>query len=289
VTQHVTEPTKSTSEQSAITPEQRAAIERHYDIAAPLMALDFPHAPLVTTWHPHGLATKPEFRQRWLVEVPDGVVKVEVTTKDSGTRPYVALTEPAVPWLVRQGAVGFMSWTPSPADPECVRYARILLGRCGRAGERELKMAMLGMRTQLLQFGFEAIPVLDGFKGAALFVPFGDVPLYPDVLDWANELCGAAVKRLPELLTIAKKDERGDRVHLSVHTNAVAASSELPYSLRGNLELTMVTPIEWTELEHAHNGKWTARNSAKRLERDVFAEQAAGIGVQLFGRVRSRQ
>jgi DNA primase len=58
------------------------------------------------------------------------------------------------------------------------------------------------------------------------------------------------------------------------------------YSLAGNPGLHIVTPIEWNELADVDNGTYTALTSAKRLERDVFAELAAAIGEQRFSAVR---
>ena len=137
-----------------------------------------------------------------------------------------------------------MSWTPAPGDPESVGYARILLKRCGKAGEAELKYALLAMRTALTEIGLEAIPVPDGHEGAALFVPFGDAPLYEDVRAWLHRLCAKAAEKHPALLTCAKPDEAGDRVHLAISSNAVGRHSELPYALAGNVGLHMVTPVE---------------------------------------------
>jgi bifunctional non-homologous end joining protein LigD len=267
-----------------LTEIQREHVVEHYARAAPVMALDFPHVPIVGAWHDDGLGTPATFSGAW-PGLPPAVVRVRVTT-ESGRHWYPGLTENAVAWLLDMGAVGILSWTPSPSDPQRVGYARILLRRCGAAGEQELKLAMLAMRTQLQQSGVHAIPVLDGHHGAALFVPFADAPAYDDVRAWLHRVCLAAAERHATLLTCGKTEEAGDRVHLAVSTNAVGRNSALPYSLAGNPGLHMVTPIEWNELGDVDNGTYTARTSAKRLERDVFAELAAVIGVQRFSEVR---
>ncbi|MBV8370852.1 MAG: hypothetical protein JO036_18210 [Candidatus Eremiobacteraeota bacterium] len=270
-----------------LTALQKEHIFEHYQRALPLMVLDFPHVPFVGAFHPYGLGNQPTFSGGW-PELPESIAHVEVTGAQGKRHLYPGLTENAVLWLVHMGAVGVESWTPSPRDPESVGYARILLRQSGSAGEQELKYAMLAMRTALLECrGLRAVPVLDGDAGAALFVPFADLPLYEDVRAWLHRLCNAAAEKHPALLTCAKKEQAGDRVHLSVEKNAVGQHSKLPYSLAGNPGLHMVTPIEWNELGEAHNGMFTARTSAKRLEHDVFAEQAAAIGEQRFSDVRS--
>lgn len=268
-----------------ISDPQKTLVIAHYERAAPLMAADFPHIPLVSSYHPNGLGTPATFKFVWPEGLPHTMSPVQVTTP-SGKHPYLGLTENAILWLAHRDAVGFLSWTPSPLDPERVGYARILLARCGTAGEEELKQALLAMRAMLAACGLQAIPVLDGHRGAALFVPFGDLPLYDAVREWLHALCQRAVERHAELVTIAAEAERGNRVHLAIETNAAGRASALPYSLAGNPGLWMVTPIEWAELAEVDNGTYTAHNSAQRLERDVFAVMTDAIGVQRFSAVR---
>ena len=129
--------------------------------------------------------------------------------------------------------------------------------------------------------------MLDGHDGAALFVPFGDLPLYDAVREWLHAFCARAVERHPALLTeAAHEEDRGDRVHLAVTTNAVGHFSSLPYSLVGDPKLGLVTPVDWDELARVDNGMYTAVNSAERLDRDVFAEMIAAIEVQRFSSAR---
>jgi hypothetical protein len=47
-----------------------------------------------------------------------------------------------------------------------------------------VKYALLALRTLLLEKRLEAIPMLDGHQGAALFVRFSDIPLYHAVRAW---------------------------------------------------------------------------------------------------------
>jgi DNA primase len=263
---------------------QKALVLAHYQRAAPLLAADFPNAPLVSSYHVHGLGKPPEFRQTWKPgELPHTMSPVDVLTTHGEHHLYLGLTENAVLWLVHRGAIGMLSWTPSPRDPDCVGYARILLRRSNKATETELKYALLALRTMLQELGLEAIPVLDGNDGAALFVPFGDIPLYDAVREWLHGFCNRAVERHEALLTVAAEvEERGNRVHLAVTSNAVGHFSSLPYSLSGDPQLGMVTPVEWDELAEIDNGKFTARNSEERLHRDVFDEMRAAIGMQRF-------
>jgi len=268
-------------------PEQ-ALVVAHYQLAAPLLEANFSHVPLVSSYHPQGLGTPPVFKQRWKTgELPASMAAVDVVSHGEH-HTYIALTENAVLWLAHRGAVGMMSWTPSPRDPECVAYARILFQLSGTAKKEDLNYALLALRTLLRESRLEAIPMLDGHQGAALFVPFADIPLYDAMRAWLHSLCNRAAERHADLLTVAAHDaDRGNCVHLSVTKDAVGGFSSLPYSVAGNPQLGMATPVEWNELGEIENGTYTAHNSTQRLQRDVFAEMAAAIGVQRFSSLRA--
>lgn len=265
---------------------EKALVVAHYQRAAPLLANDFLHVPLVSSYHREGLGKPPVFKETWKPEeLPHTMVPVDVLATRGEHHTYVGLTENALLWLAHRGAVGMLSWSPSTRDPDGTR------GFCcdGRTRRRkpDLKAASETLRAMLNEVRLEAIPVLDGHDGAALFVPFGDIPLYDAVRAWLHAFCKRAVERHAALLTeVAHEEDRGDRVHLAVKSNAVGLFSSLPYSLVGNPELAMVTPVGWDELGGIDNGMYTARNSAERLERDVFAEMSAAIGMQRFSRVR---
>jgi DNA primase len=266
---------------------ETALVVEHYQRAAPLLAKNFPHVPLVSSYHLEGLGKPAVFKETWKPDkVPHTMSTVDVLTSAGEHHLYLALTENAVLWLAHRGAVGMLSWTPSPRDPACVEYARILLRRSNAATEADLKAALEALRALLRESRLEAIPVLDGHDGAALFVPFGDIPLYDAAREWLHTFCKRAVAQHPELLTeVADHAERGNRVHLAVTTNAVGHFSSLPYSLAGNPQLGMVTPVEWDELAKIDNGTFTAKNSEERLRGDVFGEMAAAIGMQRFSSI----
>lgn len=273
---------------SRLSDAEKAAVAAHYQHAAPLLALDFPNVPLVSSYHVDGLGNPPRFRETWQPgELPDTMSAVDVLSVRGAHHTYLGLTANTVLWLVHRGAVGMLSWTPSLDDPDALGYARILLRRSNNATEETLKYALQAMRAMLQECGLVAIPVLDGHDGAALFVPFGDRPPYAEVREWLHVLCGRAVERHAALLTVVHDQaQRGDRVHLAVKSNAVGLFSALPYSLAGNPSLGMTTPLEWEDLNEVHNGSYTAHNSAERLQTDVFAAMSAAIGMQRFASVR---
>ena len=174
---------------------EKAAVVAHYERAAPLLALNFPNMPLVSSYHIDGLGKPPRFRELWKPgELPHIMSEVDVLTVHGEHHTYLGLTANAVQWLAYRNAVGMLSWTPSAVDPQRVGYARILLRRCAQATEEQLKYALVAVRKTLQESRLDGIPVLDGHDGAALFVPFGDMPLYDAVREWLHVLCAEAVE-----------------------------------------------------------------------------------------------
>jgi DNA primase len=156
----------------------------------------------------------------------------------------------------------------------------------GKATQDQLKFAMLAVRTVLVEVGIKSIAVLDGARGAALFVPFGDLPTYEAVRPWLHQIAEKVVARNAALVTTESTAHAGDHVELTVSSNAVGHFSSLPYSLAGTPELGMVTPIDWTELGTIANGKVTAGTSGARLAKgDVFGILAKRLAYQKFASV----
>jgi DNA primase len=261
---------------------ERALILAHYERAAPFIAATFAGAPVVSVGYPNGLGTPGVYSASHPAPLPKSIGSVEVTTA-SGTRPYVAISENALLWLVHRYAVGFDSWTPSPKDPESVGFARLLLRQCGKATQEHLKFAMLAVRTVLVETGIESIAMFDGARGAALFVPFADLPTYESVRPWLHGVADKVVARNPALVTTQSAAHAGDRIEMEVSSNAVGRFSALPYSLAGTPELEMATPIDWTELGTIGNGTVTAATSGARLAKgDVFGVLAKRLAYQTF-------
>jgi DNA primase len=269
-----------------IAPAIRALILDHYERSAQYLVESFSLAPVVPTYYPKGLGHDAEYGGSWHHAIPHTVQSVDVGDP-AHTHHYIALTPNALLWLVHRDAVGFESWTPSPLDPESVGYARICLKPRGGATQEQLSFALLGLRTMLLGWGVEAVPVLNGVDGATLFIPFSDAPSYDAVRTWLHEVASKAVTRDATLYTTDVHDHTSPRIHVDVSSNAVGHFSSLPYALIGTEQLGMVTPIHWNELGVVHNGQFNAGNSGERLAQgNVFAEAAAPLAHQRFSGAR---
>jgi len=272
------------TESHVVVPSVQGTVLAHYERAVDLIAANFPLAPIVAVYYPDGLDAAAHYggAVHDAHPLPDTIRTVACGSPDHSRR-YVACDANALLWLVHRGAIDFASWTPSPSDPNGVGYARVILSPRGGATQEHLALAMLAVRTALSQRGVHTVPVLDGFAGAALFIPFNDAPTYDHVRVWLHEVANDAVSHNANLLTADSREQHEERVHVNVGSNAVGRFSSLPYALIGSTHLGMVTPIDWNELGVVHNGYYTATNSAERLRQgDTFHRLAHELQDQRF-------
>lgn len=267
--------------------EQRVILA-HYERVAPLIASNFPHAPLVFSYYPHGLGKEPAFSSNH-DELPDSVPPVTVTTS-SGRHVFPGCAVNTILYYVHRGAVGVHSWTPAPSDPDAVGFARILLKPIAGATQAQLREALLVFRSALQVHGLDAIPLFEG-SDAALFIPFADAPSYEAVRTWLHEVLESALAEHPELLVPRAnphEQRTAPRIEITISLNAPGQHSRLPYSLTGEPGLPMVTPFDWAELDTLRNGEVTAANAADRLAQgDVFASLTAKLAGQRFAGVNA--
>ena len=266
-------------------PSEQSKILAHYERVAPLIVANFPNAPLIVAYYINGLGNDPTFSHAWHEPLPHSIPSVTCAT-NSVPHVYPACAENTILWLVHRNAVGMLSWTPSPKDPEAVGFARILFRPVGGATQTLLKEALLALRTALFEHGLEAIPLLEGIDSAALFIPLADAPMYDVVRAWLHQLVNHAIERHPTLLVHEAhphEQHNAPRIECTAVSNAVGHFSRLPYSLAGMPDLPMVTPFDWTELGTLENGHITAANAHHRLAKgDIFATLAAELAHQRF-------
>jgi bifunctional non-homologous end joining protein LigD len=253
---------------------QRAAVVAHYQRVVPWLLPHVADTPLIVALYPGGLDTHATFLASLHDEpVPATIPTVDVPAHDGGWMRYLAFAENAALWQVHRRAIELHSWTPSPRDPERARFARIILAPNPGATLDLVKIAALGLRTALLERGLQAIVGLDP-NGAVLWIPFDDLPHYDTLRAWLHTIADAVIAAHPNVFTHARDPER---IRIDVGSNAVGRFSALPYSIRGNAALTMLTPIAWSDLGAAHPA-----TLANPPTHDVFSEQLAHIPTQNF-------
>jgi DNA primase len=186
----------------------------HYARCAPLLEAGFAGSPIVFADFPRGL---------------HGAARFRIT--------HIPFSSARLGWLVqREYAIEFHTWAPLPGHPERLRFGRILIEPSSNAGFARVKEAALAVREHLLTAELDAIPLVDGIGGIALWLPFSEAPPATRMRSKLQRLALRAAATHP-------------RVRIDAATNAPGRYSPLPYSLRGMPNLPVCSPVEWAELE----------------------------------------
>jgi DNA primase len=238
----------------------------HYRRVAPLIDAAFSRTPIVFVNYPRGIGESGVFH---------------VTTVPLGVNELL--------WLIHaKYAIEFYTWAPTLLDVDALRFGRILLEAAPTVPFERVKLAALAMRALL--FGdakLQAVPLLDGGTGMALWIPFADAPHAQPLRTWLHALCKHAVALHADLVSTAFNTHNDGRVHLHVQSNAAGHYSAVPYSLRAQ-GMTVCTPIRWSEL-----GSFAGANAIgidampARLHDagDVFESEVKLIAGQRFANV----
>jgi DNA primase len=239
----------------------------HYYLAAPLIEASLSGAPIVYRNYPAGIDKEGAFH---------------VTS--------VQLTAAKLLWLIHaKYAMEFYTWAPLADDEERLRFARILLQAPSGVTFERVKLAALAMRALLFHdANLEAVPLLDGGAGMALWIPLADSPRAQPLREWLHQLAHRAATLHPDLISTEYNTHKDGRVHVHVSSNAAGHYSAVPYSLRAQ-GLTICTPIRWEEL-----GGFTAASALRaedlpaRLHEhgDLFAKEVGLIEKQTFAAAR---
>ena len=252
--------------QPAAPSDDAAALPRvlaHYQLTAPLIEKALAGTPIVYRNYPGGIATPGLFH---ITGVP--------------------LSRNKLLWLVHaKFAMEFYTWAPTAEDEDRLRFGRVLLEPPQSVGFDRVKLAALAIRALLYDArGLEAIPMLDGGSGIALWIPFADAPHARELREWLTRLAHDAAAKHPDLLSTEVNVHKDGRVHVHVSSNAVRRYSAVPYSLRAQ-GLTVCAPIRWKELNAFASARAVrAADLSQRFERygDVFATEMQVIAGQKF-------
>jgi len=267
----------------ALTSAEEQQILGYYELAAPIMAKNFPHVPLVEMYYPRGLNQDVAFSGPAHEPLPHTIPSASAVTP-SGNHVYPACAENTILWLAHRYAVGFLSWFPTASHADRVTVAHISMKPVAGATQQLLKDAMRTLRALLRERGLDAIPILHGNFGAALFLPCADAPTYEEARALLHTFVNGVIAEHPTLLVHEKRphEQHTDpRIECTVVSNAVGRGCLVPYSLNGGTNLPMVTPIAWDELDTIANGDITAANAQDRLAKgDVYADQARALAHQ---------
>lgn len=81
-------------------------------------------------------------------------------------------------------AVEIISWSPALDDPDRAAFARLVFSPQGTTTDVDAVAAAHLAREALAAEGLAAIPVLGGFRGLTLWIPFSIEPSYDVLAPW---------------------------------------------------------------------------------------------------------
>ena len=206
----------------------------------------------------------------------------------------VPLTATKLLWCIHaKYAIEFYTWAPLPDDGDRLRFARLLLLPPQGVDFERIKLAALAVRALLFDRAtLEAVPLLDGGSGMALWVPLADAPHAKPLREWLHGIANQAATLHPDLISTEVNTHNDGRVHLHVSSNAAGHYSAVPYSLRAP-NLSVCTPIRWEELgslASAHAVGIDDMPARMKHHGDVFASEVSIIAKQTFaGTLRQAQ
>lgn len=247
------------SDDAALQPRALA----HYRLVGPLIESSLAGSPIVFRNYPAGVKK-------------DGIFHVT----------SVPLSANKLLWLIHaKYALEFYTWAPLPDDEDRLRFARILLEAPPGVAFERVKLAALAMRALLFDGArLQAVALLDGGAGMALWIPLADAPHAGPLRLWLHEIANRAAALHPDLVSTEYNTHADGRVHVHVSSNAAGHYSAVPYSLRAQ-GMTVCTPIHWEELGgFASAAAVTCEKLPARLRDcgDVFAQEVARITHQTF-------
>jgi DNA primase len=261
----------------------------HYSLAGPLLERSFTGDPIVFANYPSGFPTAPPPSATPPSATPLSANIAHVTLSPSkGAAAHWRITDVPLStrkllWCVhRFYAIEFAGWAPLATDEDRLRFARILLEPNAETPFARVREAAERLRTHLHAEHVDAAVLFDGRHGIALWIPLAAAPRADVIRPWLHAICARAVAADPLLFTTEPNTADNGRIHLHVASNAKNHFSALPYSLRGTLDLRVVTPIRWDDLATADPVAVTAATFPAHLETlgDIFAAEVARIGSQ---------
>jgi DNA primase len=263
-----------------------ADVVRHWALLAAALENAFGPIPVWWALWPGGFANAASYHKQ-LDAVPASIATVAVTTT-SGTHSYLALRASAVEWATHaKFATAFYSWTCKPERPSSAAYGRVNFAPSGSASNARLREALNTARTALTRLGFDAFAMLDGSRGATLWIPFANGPAVDDVRATLTSFARDLEAHAPSLVTTAPHPkDRGDRIFVSARSNAAGNGTLLPFSPIGTSDLAIATPASLADaiagdVEFASLATF-ARNARSRIEE--FERLRAATHAATFSR-----
>lgn len=122
--------------------------------------------------------------------------------------------------------------------------------------------------------------MLSGGKGIHVIVPLTPQAKWPQVRQFAKDLCSALAEAAPNRFTVSlPKKHRVGRIFLDFLGDQRAATAVLPYSARARHNRGVAAPIAWDELDGILAADQFKLGDARRLLKRSRSRPMRGWGA----------
>ena len=187
-----------------------------------------------------------------------------------------------VAWAVQMSTVEFHPWNSRRADVELPDEWRIDLDPMPDADWATVRRVAGVVHEVLDELGAVGFPKTSGGRGLHVYVRIPPVHGFADVRRAALAFAREVERRTPQDVTTTwwRKDRDPRSVFVDYNQNARDHTIAAAYSVRGNPEGTVSTPVSWDEIADAEPGDLTIATVPARYAR--LGDLHAGIDQHVF-------
>jgi DNA ligase D len=233
---------------------------------------------------PDGVDGQKVHQKRLPKGAPDWVQTVEIYFSRFGrTADELCVTElGSVIWAVQMATVEFHPWNSRRADVEKPDEWRIDLDPMPDASFDQVRRVAHVAREVLDEIGAVGWPKTSGGNGLHIYVRIEPRWGFGEVREAALAFAREVEQRIPADATTTwwRKDRPPDKVFVDYNQNARDHTIACAYSVRGNPEATVSTPIAWDELDDVDPRECTIATVPARFAQ--IGDPHAGIDDAVF-------
>ncbi|WP_410643734.1 non-homologous end-joining DNA ligase [Amycolatopsis sp. lyj-346] len=233
---------------------------------------------------PSGVAGEKVHQKRVPNGAPPWLETVRVDFPRYGRHAYeLCVTELAhVAWAVQMSTVEFHPWNSRRADTEKPDEWRIDLDPMPDCGFDRVRRVAHVAHEVLDELGAVGWPKTSGGRGLHIYVRIEPRWGFSDVRRAALAFAHEVERRAPDDVTTAwwRKDRDPRLLFVDYNQNARDHTIASAYSVRGNPEGTVSTPIRWTEIDDVEPGDFTIATVPARFAE--LGDLHAGIDDAVF-------
>jgi DNA ligase D len=233
---------------------------------------------------PEGVSGEKVHQKRVPAGAPPWLETVRVEFPRYGRHAYeLCVTELAsVVWAVQMSTVEFHPWNSRRADTERPDEWRIDLDPMPECDFATVRRVAHVAHEVLDELGAVGWPKTSGGNGLHVYVRIEPLWGFSDVRRAALAFAREVERRAPEDVTTTwwRKDRDPEKLFVDYNQNARDHTIAGAYSVRGNPEATVSTPLRWDEVDDVHPRDFTIATVPRRFAE--LGDLHAGIDDSAF-------